>query len=573
MTQIKNFAYLGPQPGTLLGITRLYDYTGPIGCDVETVSLEDTRPIGVSFAINPGEGWYFSIDSPLLPWNKLADPNIPIIFHNFGFDVPVLEGYRPDITITNILDSCIAAKLLGLPAKLGELCFALFGRFPRQITDLIGTGKDTIGMDQVPEDKVAERAILDARDALEAWEYLKGKVPPKALDLELRLMPVALDMQARGIRIDRERVSQHRRRLETERNYLRTICEGLWGFNPGSSPQLAASMEADGYKVPYKRGTDGKRRPNLDKKKLKTYYSSVPKAVLTQEYRSTQSLLTNLIRPLDEGKYLTGDRIHPRVNLDIAESGRVSRSKPPTQNINRELRDIIIPGDGLELLDWDFSQIELRWAAWRWEDKNMLSVFKNPPTTPAGDVHQHTANDLINQGLGPTLGPTPFLQRWTAKQTNFTVLFDGDEWVLWERYQIPTSVGALLVPAFWKAYPGLAQGVKETREFAIKNGYTETYYGRRRDESDKLNSPKEFIRTEGLRALVNHIIQGSAAETLKEAMWVNKREPQTHTIHDQVLLEVPPGYNYLGYLNKVAPFDTPVEVRKGMDWGHMKGVA
>ncbi len=846
MANIQNFAYLGPQPLSPLLITQLYDWNGPIGCDVETVSLEDTRPIGVSFATNPGEGFYFPIDSPLLPWHKLQNPSIPIIFHNFGFDVPVLEGYHSGLTVTNILDSCIAAKLLGLPAKLSELCLVLFNRPIRPITDLIGEGKEQITMDMVPEELVAERAIHDARDCLEAWEYLKDKVPPKALDLEIRLMPVALDMQARGIRIDKQRVSEHRQRLEKEFNYLKTICEGIWGFNPGSSMQLAASLEADGYKIPYKRGVDGKRRPNLNKEKLETYYLSVPKAVLTLKYRRTQSLLTNLIRPLDQGRYLTGDRIHPRVNLDIAETGRISRSKPATQNITRELRDIIIPGDGLELLDWDFclsegtlvdtpygdipiekldpnsivfswakgkpkaariktkvfqgvkeclkitldngksftctpnhkvpivegfgynlieakelkagsrllplrrsyagqdrttlysskaihyvyehqtiaeltlgprppkheidhinynykdnrpenlrylpisvhrskdavisyalqdhkyrlerlregikarrsyvgegnpnygkrkgqtqqcafcnkdfykypslkaiycgkacsnlaqivyglnhkvvlvenvgkvpvwdievdseshlfalscgvytsnSQIELRWAAYRWEDKAMQAVFKNPPTTPAGDVHQSTADLLIAQGLGSTLGPTPELRRWTAKQTNFTVLFDGDEWVLWERYQIPTSIGAKLVPAFWKAYPGLAEGVRKSREFALKNGYTETHYGRRRDESDRLNSGNAYTRTKALRELVNNEIQGSAAETLKEAMWVSKNEPQIHTVHDQVILEVPPGYQYLGHLSKVAPFETPIEIKRGPNWGAVK---
>lgn len=570
MVKIKNFAYLGPQLENTRIITKLYDWNGPIGCDVETVSLEDTRPIGVSFAINPGEGWYFSIDSPLLPWHKLQNPGIPIIFHNFGFDVPVLEGYKHGLTVTNILDSCIAAKLLGLPAKLSELCWVLFDRVPRPISDLIGTGKDQITMDQVPEDKVAERAIQDARDCLEAWEYLKDKVPPKALDLEIRVMPVALDMQARGIRIDRQRVHEHRQRLEKEFNYLRTICEGIWGFSPGSSMQLAASLEADGYKVPYKRGTDGKSRPNLDKKKLKTYYSSVPKAMLTQSYRSTQSLLTHLIKPLDEGRYLTGERIHPRVNLDIAESGRVSRSKPATQNIKKELRDIVIPGEGLELLDWDFSQIEARWSAYRWEDKAMLDIFKHSPDTPAGDIHQGTADRLIALGLGSVLGPTPELQRWTAKQVNFTVIFGGDEWVLWERYQIPTNIGAQLVPAFFKAYPGIAQGIKDTETFALKNGYTETYYGRRRDESEKLNNGNRYVRIKALRELVNHVIQGSAAETLKEAMWVNKREPQIHTVHDQVILEVEPGYQYMGHLSKVAPFETPIEIKRGTNWRAVK---
>jgi len=567
-----NFGYMGPAPHIASVITRLYDHKGKLGCDVETVSLIDRRPLGVSFAINAKEGFYFPINSPLLPWHFLKDPNVMIVFHNYGFDIPVLEKYMARWvgggTVTNVVDSCIAAKLLGLPARLSDLCTKLFGYKSRSITDLIGSGASQITMAEAPQEKVAERAILDARNCLEAWDYLgaTGEIPKKALALETRVMPVGTEIQKRGMRVDKQAVSEHRQRLQKEWAYMKALCEGLWGFNPGSSNQLAASLEADGYKVMFKRGKDGKRRPKLDKKALKTYYMSVPKAVLTARYRSVQTLLTHLIRPLDEGRYMVGDRIHPNMNLNIAESGRISRSNPATQNINEALRNIIIPDEGNELLDWDFSQIELRWACYLWEDLVMQDVFKHDPSDPRGDVHQRTCDLLIAQGLGQILGPTPELRRWVAKQVNFTVLFGGDEYVLFERYQIPTTIGSRLVPAFWQAYPGLLAGIKETERFALDNGYTETFLGRRRDETEKLESNNEYTRTKALRELVNHRIQGSAAETMKEALWNDRQAPQIHTVHDQAIQDVKPGTDYMGYLNKPAPFWTPVEVKRGQNW-------
>ena len=236
------------------------------------------------------------------------------------------------------------AQLLGLPPKLSALCLKLFDRPERPISDLIGTGKNAIGMDQVPVEKVAERGCLDAEDCLEAWfQLLSMGVPEKALDLEQRFLPAAIKIQQRGIHIDMEAVEQHVKRLEGKMNYLKMVCQGTFGFNPGSSLQVAAWLESEGYKVPYKKSVDGKRRPNLDKKVMKRFYSTIPACVAVMEYRSSQTLLTHLVRPLYQGRYVQeGNMIYPDVNTNVTNTGRLSRSNPATQNINELLRDIII---------------------------------------------------------------------------------------------------------------------------------------------------------------------------------------------------------------------------------------
>lgn len=540
----------------------LYDFKGDIGCDVETVSLEDRTPIGAAFAIGPNDSWFFTIDSVWFPWFLLHDPRQKIVFHNAGFDVRILEDYA-DKPLTNNVDSCIAAQLIGLPAKLSELCFVLFGRTPRNIEDLIGKGKDQVTMLDVPIEKVAERGCMDAEDALEAWQALEHRVPVLAMDLETRFMPVALNIERKGIKIDIGKVHEHRVRLERDLIFFRMIAEGM-GFNPGSSLQLAAMLEADGYKILYKKGADGKRRPKLNKEILETYYSVIPYVGLVLKYRSTQTLLTHLIKPLDDGRYIQGDRIYPRVNLNLTNSGRLSRSKPATQNLKENLRDIVV--SEYRILDWDFSQIELRWAAWLWEDIAMQKVFAE-----GGDIHNNTREALILEGLGSVIGNTPHDQRRIAKDTNFLVTYGGDEQTMWDRKRIPIDIGKRIFEGFFKTYPGIANGIEKTKKFALANGYTETYLGRRRDMSDKLNSNSEYERGEALRALVNHVIQGSAAETMKEALYRNRDEPQFHTVHDEGLLDVDNGYQlredtWVG----VAPFETPITIKRGLNWRDVK---
>lgn len=555
------FIYNGPDPDPNIAIGRFYNHHGPIGCDVETVSLDDRTPLGAAFAINPSESFYFQIDSPLFPWGLLRNPGQEVIFHNAGFDVQVLEDWSGD-QVTSIGDSCLLAMILGLPGRLSQIVEMLYGREPRLITDLIGEGKDQITMADVPVEKVAERGCLDAQEALEVWMYLHREytVPVKALDLETRFLPVALQMQKTGIKIDTKRVHEHRLELDRRLTFYRMVAEGI-GFNPGSSQQLAIALEGRGYRVLYRTGKDGKRRPRLNKEILRNYYAVEPIAQLTLQYRSTQTLLTHLIRPLDEGRYLVGDRIYPRVNLNVTDTGRISRSNPATQNINGVLRDIVIPSEGNMIHDWDFSQIELRCAAYMWEDNAMQEIFKR-----GEDVHQATADQLVAAGMGNILGDTNERRRRLAKDLNFAMLFGGDEQTLWERRRIPLDMGKKLVEGYFTKFRGIANGIEKTKKEALANGFTETMYGRKRIESEKLESGKEYLIADALRKLINHPIQGSAAEILKEAMWVTKNEPQFHTVHDEVLSDVEPGYVYPGKLHRVAPFDTPITEKIGPNY-------
>ena len=567
------FAYFGKEKVTDIRVLgKLLSYNGLIGCDVETISLEDRTPLGAAFAINPKEAFYFPIDSPEFPWNKLRNPNIPIVFHNSSFDVQVLQKYS-GYDITNTMDSCIAAQLIGLPPRLGELCAYLFDRPVRPIEDLIGPkGKSQLTMDKVPVDKVAERACKDACDALEAWNEIIPVVPKEALELETRAAPVLLDIENRGIRIDLKNVILHKTRLEKDMAYYKMVCGGM-GFNPGSGNELAAKLEMDDYKVLYKRSKDGKRRPRLDKDILTGYYANIPYIRMVLNYRSSQTLLTHLIRPLSEGRYITNhgvdiNKIHPRLNTNIVDTGRLSRSKPATQNIQENLRDIFIPSEGNIFYDWDFSQIELRWAAYLWEDKNMQSIFKQ-----GLDVHQATMDELIARGLGGLLGTTPMQRRRTTKALNFSILYGGDEYTLWNRLRVPEIHGKQLLYNWFKVFPDIEQGIKLTTKFALDNGYTKTFLGRRRDLSEKINSGNKMIEAGAVRALVNHVIQGSAGETMKEAIWLGRKEPQIHVVHDEILLDAPENYQYLGYLHRPAPFDTPITLKKGYNWKDVKEVS
>ena len=554
-----------------------------IGVDVETPSLEDTSLIGAGFAFSPNESYWFDADHPMFPWYVLSDPKWVKVFHNSKFDLESLREYNP-APLNNVVDSCTLAGVLGLPPKLSSLCLKLFGREERLITDILPKGKTMLDL---PRETVAERACLDAQDALEAWWYMIGNyyVPAEALNLELEFLPAAMDIEDRGIRLDLEAVDRHHRELNGKLQMLRARAQRAYGFNPGSTNQIAAFMrfvwgeEAAKKLVPMNRRTG---KPKLNKEVIEsilellttTQWNKAYRVVevtkealnLVLDYRSTQSL-GGLFKRLNKREYVVGDRIHPNMNMDVARSGRISRSRPATQNINYQYRDIVIPEDGEELLVWDFSQIELRDAADQWQDTAMLQAFST-----GQDIHTTTAKRIEDLGYGQYLGDTKKEMRDSGKMLNFLMTYQGTGMSVAAKTGLPIDIGNLLVEAYWQSYPGLRSGADEVIKRLHRDGYTSTRLGRRRNFEDFLESGKPYLIRKAEREGVNHEIQGSCAEIMKKALieCYKAGYPTIHTVHDEAEWSSPIGASFEYLPNPVAPFYAPIDVERGPNWRDIK---
>jgi len=106
-----DFVYQGPSSDSTLAYLSLYDMTsGNMAVDIETVSLDNRDPIGIGFSPNPHESFYFPIESGILPWHLLENPNITQIYHNGHFDLEILKSYF-DIDVPHVYDTLIAAQL------------------------------------------------------------------------------------------------------------------------------------------------------------------------------------------------------------------------------------------------------------------------------------------------------------------------------------------------------------------------------------------------------------------------------------------------------------------------------
>jgi len=531
---------LNPSPDMLL---KLLDYRGDLGIDIETVSLVDRTPICLAMAISPREAFYFPIDSPMLPWQKLLDPGIRKVFHNASFDVTILERSK-GTRVENYVDTIVAAHILGLPPKLTMLAEILSLPIPPNIEDLIGQrGQKQLRMVDVPEENRAEKCARDAEAALAVWEKLEDLIPMEAFNLDMALLPVLGEMEQRGIRVDVLKLEEHKQRLTKEVGFYKQIAKG-YGFNPGSSMQVAYVLGSRGHPIKYKRSTG---KPIMDEEMLTTMYRDDPIAQLVLLYRRSRVLLSTFVEAI-LNKHLVGDRIHPHFNL-WPRSGRLSTT-PNSQNIPVAIRNIYIPSDGNEFEVWDLEQIELRVVAYLSQDSAMLQMFAN-----GEDVHEATARDLN-------------VDRGTAKTLNYAILYGGDAHTLFVRGGIPMDKGKMYLERYFAKFRGIKAWIDETKAGVMQTGYAITMLGRKRGFPD-VQSSNYFKREKALREAINHPIQGTAAEIQKRSAIAVASYPLVNIVHDENDFDKPVGMDIPIPLN-LAPFETPVEIGRGKNWKDAK---
>ncbi|MCA9343309.1 DNA polymerase I, partial [Candidatus Saccharibacteria bacterium] len=94
------------------------------------------------------------------------------------------------------------------------------------------------------------------------------------------------------------------------------------------------------------------------------------------------------------------DRLHTTFNLTIAQTGRLSSTDPNLQNIpvrtdlGKRIREAFIAEKGNVLISADYSQFELRLAAYLADDKDMINLF-NKDT----DIHTATAAQVYGRSV------------------------------------------------------------------------------------------------------------------------------------------------------------------------------
>ena len=268
-------------------------------------------------------------------------------------------------------------------------------------------------------------------------------------------------------------------------------------------------------------------------------------------------------------------RIHATFNQTVARTGRLSSDKPNLHNIpvrsdeGRVFRTAFVPSAGRTLMVADYNQIELRCIAHLAADPGLIEAF-----TGGQDIHNATAARVF--GVDP--GAVTLDQRSKAKMVSYGLAYGMEAYGLGQRLNIATEEAAVILDAYFVAFPNVKAYMDATVQEARKNGYTETLFGRRRPIPELLNSNWR-IRQAGERQAMNAGIQGLAADIFKVALVRIDAalEAGGHgselvlQVHDEVIVEVPDderevvGDLVVDLMCGAAELDVPLEVN--VAWG------
>jgi DNA polymerase-1 len=429
----------------------------------------------------------------------------------------------------------------------------------------------------------------EAYAVLEQELTKEDKVKEVYETIERPLTPVIRKMETRGILVSREVLEELRERYRAEIMGIEARIYKIVGheFNINSPKQLGDVLFDElALKPKGQKKTAGGQRSTRESEleKLKDEHPIIAEIL---EYREVGKLLSTYIEALPP--LLDGDnRLHADFLQTGTTTGRMASANPNLQNIpirserGRAIRNAFIASPGYTLVALDYSQIELRIAAFLSGDEALCDIFRN-----GRDVHTEVAARVF----GVSASAVDREMRRRAKVINFGILYGMGVNAL--KAQLGTSAGEAhqFYDDYFAQFPGLAQYLESTRGFARKNGYTETFFGRRRQFSG-MKSTLPYVRAQAERMAINAPIQGTEADVIKLAMirvdHLLEEEGKTEDahlllqVHDELVYEIKTeqaevlGAKIRTIMESVLTVDDTngvpisVDTKFGEHWGEMK---
>ncbi len=503
-----------------------------LAVDTETDSLSalESRLCGISLAAKEALAWYIPVMGPgcelsladisarLAP--LLADKNIRKIGQNLKYDMHVL--HRHNMPLGGIYFDTMVAGYLVDSAKQSLSMDSLAAEYlrlqPIPITDLIGSGRKQGSFADVPLDRATQYAAEDADVTYRLAVVLFPLIQAMGMDnlmfeLEMPLVEILAEMERTGIKVNSRHLEELGLRLGKKIDSLRLeiMQAAETDFNPDSPKQLAQVLFE---KLQLPRGKKTQTGYSTDVAVLESLADQHPVPALVLEYRQLGKLKNTYVDSLIQEAARTG-RVHAQFNQTVAETGRLSSSNPNLQNIpirtdeGREIRKAFIAdGPDKVLLAADYSQIELRIMAHYCREPALTDAFARNQ-----DIHQFVATEIYHV---PADQVTSDMRR-VAKTVNFGIIYGQTSFGLKQVLKISQSQAEAFIAAYKQRFPGITGFSHDCIAQALQHGFVTTILGRRRPIPE-IYSERQSTRNFGQRAAVNTVIQGSAADLIKQAM-------------------------------------------------------
>ena len=425
------------------------------------------------------------------------------------------------------------------------------------------------------------------RGLLECFDILKEELTDRNLmkvlnEIEMPLIEILSSMEKKGIMIDPDYFSKYGKELERAIDELQEKIyeEAGENFNINSPKQLAEILFFKLNLPPVKKTKTGLSTDEEVLEKLKEDGAEIAKAIL--EYRKLAKLKNTYVDAIPKLRD-ENNRVHTTFNQIGTTTGRLSSSDPNLQNIpvktdeGIKIRQGFVAEKGSILMGIDYSQIELRVLAQLSGDENLRAAYQNNM-----DLHSLTARKIFELSENDEVTRE---QRIIAKTINFSIIYGKTAFGLAKELGITQREASEYIERYFNQYPRVKEFEKEIVEFTEKNGYTETLFGRRRI-IEGINSKNKNIKSQAERMAVNSVIQGTAAEVLKQVMIEIYRYIKDKAgislllqVHDELIFEISQDRleeyreNIEKIMRECVKFDSvPLEINTniGVNWAETK---
>ena len=522
---------------------------GYVAMDTETTALypRDGYVLGLSISYKDKHGAYISTDCLDSVCTDLLEEIVKkydIVFHNMKFDIKMIEYHigikfnRDRVHDTMLmhyaLDENDSHGLKQLALKYTE-----YGDYDSELDDFKKSYCSSKGMlledftyDLIPFDVISKYAAIDTAVTItlfsKFWPNLQKNT--KILSVyKTILIPGTLflmDMEEVGIPIDRERMLAAEGFLDKQIAEAKLEVYNFQAvkdfekdsgiiFNPNSVQQLRKVL-FDYVKLTPTGKKTGTGAISTDAEVLEELSEEhpLPAAILKvrQLGKIKNTYISKILPELDKD-----ERIRTNFNLIFTTSGRLSSSgKFNAQQIPRDnpiIKGCIKAPTGYKIVSQDLTTAEMYYAAVLSNDKNLQQVF-----TSGGDFHSTIAKMVFDLTCEVDDVKNKFgSMRQSAKAISFGILYGSGPQKVSDT--VSKSTGEYYgidrakqdIKSYFGKFNKLKNWLDGRKEFIQANGYTYSFFGRKRRLINVFSSDKGIAAHE-VRSGINAEIQSLASD-------------------------------------------------------------
>jgi DNA polymerase I-like protein with 3'-5' exonuclease and polymerase domains len=563
-------------------------------CDPHLTTLgpgwarKDGFIVGIAVAAGD-QAWYFPIrhqnghnldPKMTLKWfaKQMATPHIDKIMHNATYDAGWLRAEGVNVQ-GRIIDTMVAAPLI----DENRFSYSLnnLGRDyidMRKDEKMLRAAAKDWGIDpkadmwRLPASYVGAYAEQDAFMTLKLWDRLKTEISGQDLthifQLETSLIPLMIDMRARGVRVDLDKAEIARKGLRIKVQELKAEIKRKTGVDIEPWASASVLKVFDVLNLQYPRTPEvvddegtvlSGGAPSFTKQYLNAHPHEVCQMIVQlREFDKADSTFIDSIL-----RYETKGRIHTEFHQLRSDdggtvTGRFSSSNPNLQqipardpDIKRLIRGLFVPEEGESWGSFDYSSQEPRllvhFAA------SMPDHMRSPVVDTIVDEY-HKGDVDLHQMVADIAG----ISRKQAKAVNLGIMYGMGVTKLAAQLDVSVEEAKRIMGEHKEKVPFVKQLADVASKRAEKQGQIRTVLGRLcrfhlwepttfgynqplslEKAKEKYGNINNLKRAFSYKAL-NKLIQGSAADQTKKAMadcYAEGLVPLL-TVHDELCFSV-----------------------------------